>query len=102
MNMSSRFPQYPATMTTGVNVAGISLLQIRDFVVRQWRLITLTTGLTILLGITYLALAPRLYTAETDLIIDTKRVSFTQTELATENRIVEDASVESEIETTRS
>jgi exopolysaccharide transport family protein len=36
------------------------------------------------------------------MIIDTKRVSFTQSELATENRIVEDASVESEIETTRS
>lgn len=102
MNMSSRFPQYPAAMITEANVAGISLLQIRDFVVRQWRLIALTTGLTILLGVAYLALAPRLYTAETDLIIDTKRVSFTQTELATENRIVEDASVESEIETTRS
>ena len=32
------------------------------------------------------------------MIIDTKRVTWTQTELATENRTVEDASVESEIE----
>ena len=54
------------------------------------------------MGIAYLALTPRKYTAQTDMIIDTKRVSFSQTELATENRIVEDASVESEIETTKS
>jgi len=36
------------------------------------------------------------------MIIDTKRVSWTQTEMASENRTVEDASVESEIETTKS
>jgi succinoglycan biosynthesis transport protein ExoP len=53
-------------------------------------------------GIGYLALTPRKYTAQADMIIDTKRVSFSQSELATENRIVEDASVESEIETTKS
>ncbi len=50
----------------------------------------------------YLALAPRKYTAYADMVIDTKRVTFSQSELATENRIVEDASVESEIETTKS
>jgi hypothetical protein len=36
------------------------------------------------------------------MIIDTKRVTWTQTEMASENRTVEDASVESEIETTKS
>jgi exopolysaccharide transport family protein len=102
MNVSSKFSPYPTAIVTDANVAGLSLLQIRDFFVRQWRLIALVAGLAILVGIAYLALAPRMYTAETDLIIDTKRVSFTQSELATENRIVEDASVESEIETTRS
>jgi exopolysaccharide transport family protein len=102
MNVSSKFPRYGTAIATEANVAGLSLLQIRDFVNRQWRLIALITGLALLVGIAYLALAPRKYTAETDLIIDTKRVSFAQSELATENRIVEDASVESEIETTRS
>jgi succinoglycan biosynthesis transport protein ExoP len=102
MNVSSKFPQYPTAFSSDANVAGLSLVQIRDFLVRQWRLIALITALAILSGIAYLALVPRTYTAETDLIIDTKRVSFSQSELATENRIVEDASVESEIETTRS
>jgi exopolysaccharide transport family protein len=102
MNVSSKFSPYPAPIVTDANAAGLSLLQIRDFFVRQWRLVALVTSLAILVGIAYLALAPRMYTAETDLFIDTKRVSFTQSELATENRIVEDASVESEIETTRS
>ena len=36
------------------------------------------------------------------MIIDTKRVTWTQSDMATENRMVEDASVESEIETTKS
>jgi succinoglycan biosynthesis transport protein ExoP len=102
MNVSSQFPRYAATIVNDSNLAGLSLLQIRDFVNRQWRPIALITGLAILVGIAYLALAPRMYTAQTDMIIDTKRVSFTQSELATENRIVEDASVESEIETTKS
>ncbi len=81
---------------------GLSLLQIRDFVTRQWRLVALITALAIIVEIAYLALTPRKYTAQTDMIIDTKRVTFSQSELATENRIVEDASVESEIETTKS
>jgi polysaccharide biosynthesis transport protein len=102
MNVPSNFPRYPTTVVNDSSIAGLSLLEIRHFFNRQWRLITLVTGLALLLGFAYLALAPRMYTAQTDLIIDTKRVSFTQSELATENRIVEDASVESEIETTKS
>jgi exopolysaccharide transport family protein len=102
MNVSGKFPQYATAIGADANLAGLSLLQIRDFANRQWRLIALVASLAVLVGFAYLALAPRKYTAETDLIIDTKRVSFSQTELATENRIVEDASVESEIETTKS
>jgi exopolysaccharide transport family protein len=102
MNVSGQFSRYPTSIVSDPNVAGLSLLQIRDFLGRQWRLIALVTALALVLGITYLALAPRKYTAQADMIIDTKRVTFTQSELATENRIVEDASVESEIETTKS
>ena len=36
------------------------------------------------------------------MIIDTKRVIWTQSEMTAENRMVEDASVDSEIETTKS
>jgi len=101
MNVSGQFPRY-ATSITPPHVGGLSLLQIRDFVTRQWRLVALVTALAVIVGIAYLALTPRKYTAQADMIIDTKRVSFSQTELATESRIVEDASVESEIETTKS
>ena len=101
MNVSGQFPRYAASIAAP-HAGGLSLLQIRDFVTRQWRLVALVTALAIIVGIAYLALTPRKYTAQTDMIIDTKRVSFSQSELATENRIVEDASVESEIETTKS
>ncbi len=101
MNVSGQFPRYAASIAPQ-HVAGLSLLQIRDFVTRQWRLVALVTALALITGIAYLALTPRKYTAQADMIIDTKRVSFSQSELATENRIVEDASVESEIETTKS
>ena len=62
----------------------------------------LVTVLAIIVGIAYLALTPSRYTARVDMIIDTKRVTWTQSDMATENRMVEDASVESEIETTKS
>jgi succinoglycan biosynthesis transport protein ExoP len=78
------------------------LLQIRDFLSRQWRLIAVVTGLAVMLGVTFLAVSSKRYTAQADMIIDTKRLTWTQSELASENRSIEDASVESEIETTRS
>ena len=101
MNVSGQFSRYTASINPP-HAGGLSLLQIRDFATRQWRLVALVTALALIVGIAYLALSPRKYTAQADMIIDTKRVSFSQTELATENRIVEDASVESEIETTKS
>ena len=102
MNVAGQFSRYSTSIDNDSNVGTLSLLHIRDFLSRQWRLIALVTGLAIVAGIAYLALAPRKYTAQADMIIDTKRVTWTQSELATENRTVEDASVESEIETTKS
>ena len=101
MNVAGQFPQYTA-VDGDLNGGGLLLIEVRDFLTRQWRLIVLVTGLTIIAGIGYLAVVPSRYTAQTDMIIDTKRVTWTQSELATENRTVEDASVESEIETTKS
>jgi exopolysaccharide transport family protein len=78
------------------------MLQIRDFLGREWRLIAFVTALSTIVGAAYIAISPFRYTAQADMIIDTKRVTWTQTEMASENRTVEDASVESEIETTKS
>src|SRR6266702_8745984 len=101
MNVVGQFPPYE--QPSAENDSGfVSLLQIRDFLNRQWRLIALVTGLGITVGATYVAISPYKYTAQADMIIDTKRVTWTQTEMASENRTVEDASVESEIETTKS
>src|SRR5882757_5229611 len=102
MNVAGQFARYTAGIDNDPNSGALSLLQVRDFLGRQWRLIVLITGLTVLLGVGYLALTPKKYTAQADMIIDTKRVTWTQSELASENRSVEDASVESEIETTKS
>jgi len=100
MNVAGQFPPYGPAVDSGSEA--ISMVQIQDFFGRQWRLIALVTGLGITLGAVYVALSPALYTAQADMIIDTKRVTWTQSEMSTDNRMVEDASVESEIETTRS
>jgi succinoglycan biosynthesis transport protein ExoP len=102
MNIAGQFPPYTPAIDNDPNSGTLSMLQIRDFLGRQWRLIVLVTGLSIVVGAAYVALSPSRYTAQADMIIDTKRVSWTQTEMASENRTVEDASVESEIETTKS
>jgi succinoglycan biosynthesis transport protein ExoP len=102
MNVAGQFARYTAGMDNDPNSGTFSLLQVRDFLSRQWRLIALITAFVMLLGIAYLAVTPKRYTAQADMIIDTKRVTWSQSELASENRTVEDASVESEIETTKS
>src|SRR5450432_569553 len=102
MNIAGQFPPYPPAIDNDPDSGTLSMLQIRDFLCREWRLMALVTGLTVVLGATYVALSPSKYTAQADMIIDTKRVTWTQTEMASENRNVEDASVESEIETTKS
>src|SRR5882672_859519 len=101
MNIARQFPTYTPAMDSDPN-SGLSMLQIRDFLGREWRVIALITGLSIVVGAAYIAVSPFKYTAQADMIIDTKRVTWTQTEMASENRTVEDASVESEIETTKS
>src|SRR5712692_9110199 len=102
MNIAGQFPPYTPATDNDPNSGTLSMLQVRDFLGRQWRLIALVSGLSIVVGAAYVAISPSRYTAQTDMIIDTKRVSWTQTEMASENRTVEDASVESEIETTKS
>jgi polysaccharide biosynthesis transport protein len=102
MNVAGQFGRYTTGMDGDSASGGLSLLQLRDFLTRRWRLIALVTALTMAIGVTYVAIAPKRYTAQADMIIDTKKVTWTQAEMASENRNVEDASVESEIETTKS
>ena len=102
MNVAGQFPPYVPTSENDSGSGSVSLIHIRDFVGRQWRVIALVTGLAIILGGVYVAISPSRYTAQVDMIIDTKKVTWTQTEMTTDNRMVEDASVESEIETTKS
>jgi len=102
MNVAGQFAKYRPVIDSDTGAGTFPLLQVRDFLGRQWRLIALVTCLAVVLGVAYLAITPSRYTAQADMIIDTKRVTWTQSELATENRNVEDASVESEIETTKS
>jgi polysaccharide biosynthesis transport protein len=102
MNVAGQFPPYAPAIESDSDPKSVSLVQLRDFLGRQWRLIALVTGLAIVVGMIYIAISPARYTAQADMIIDTKRVIWTQTEMASENRTVEDASVESEIETTKS
>jgi polysaccharide biosynthesis transport protein len=102
MNIAGQFSPYTPAIDNDPSSGTLSMLQVRDFLGREWRLIALVTGLAIIVGAAYIAISPFRYTAQADMIIDTKRVTWTQTEMASENRTVEDASVESEIETTKS
>src|SRR5258708_7676692 len=104
MNFANQFHNQPyePPLRHDQNSGAVFLIEVRDFVTRQWRLISICVAFATVLGALYIALSPTKYTAQADMIIDTKRVTWTQTEMATDNRMVEDASVESEIETTKS
>src|ERR1039457_5654931 len=103
MNIAGQFHQtHEPALRIDSDAGTVSLLHIRDFLARQWRLIAIITGLATILGAVYIAMSPTKYTAQADMIIDTKQVTWTQTEMASENRMVEDASVQCEIETTKS
>jgi len=102
MNVAGQFPPYVPAPESYDDSGSATMVQVRDFLGRQWRLIALVTGLAIIVGASYIALSPARYTAQADMIIDTKRVTWTQSEMSSENRAIEDASVESEIETTKS
>ena len=103
MNFANQFHDqlFPQSIRNGTGPQA-ALLDVRDFIARQWRVIALAVAFGVLLGAFYIAVSPTLYTAQADMLIDTKRVSWTQTEMATDTRTVEDASVDSEIETTKS
>lgn len=102
MNIAGQFPPYTPALDNDPNSGTLSMIQVRDFLGRQWRLIALITGLSIIIGAASIAISPSRYTAQADMLIDTKRVTWTQSEMSSENRTIEDASVESEIETTKS
>jgi succinoglycan biosynthesis transport protein ExoP len=101
MNIAGQFPNYmpPATDPSS---RSLSMLQLRAFLGREWRIIAAITVLSILLGGAYVVLAPNKYTARTDMIIDTKKIVWVQSEMSSESRGLDDAAVESEIETTKS
>jgi succinoglycan biosynthesis transport protein ExoP len=101
MNLAGQFQSYrPASENESEST--ISMIQLRDFMGRQWRLIAVITGLALIVGAVYVALSPFRYTAQAEMIIDTKKVSWVQSEMSSENRSMDDAAVESEIETTKS
>ncbi|MBN9006626.1 MAG: polysaccharide biosynthesis tyrosine autokinase [Rhizobiales bacterium] len=101
MNVAGQFSSF-APVVDGPQTETLPIQQIRDLLVRQGRLIALVSVLAIVLGIVYIGITPSRYTAQADMVIDAKRVIWAQNELAAENHPIEDASVESEIETTKS
>jgi polysaccharide biosynthesis transport protein len=102
MNIAGQFQPYPPATGIDPHSGAMSFLQLRAFFGREWRLIVLATILSILLGGAYVASSPSRYTARTDMIIDTKRITWVQSEMSSESRGIDDAAVESEIETTKS
>jgi polysaccharide biosynthesis transport protein len=100
MNVAGQFPFF--TPAKGNESEALSILQLRAFLRRQWPLIAAVTAFSILLATIYVATTPNKYTARMDMIIDTKKIVWVQSEMTSENRGVDDAAVESEIETTRS
>ena len=75
MNVASQFPQYTTSVDSDQKSETLPLLQARDFLIRQWRLIALVTALTAIVGIAYIAVVPSRYTAHADMVIDTKRIT---------------------------
>ncbi len=104
MNIARQFPHLPPPPPADSDSASrsFSMLQLRAFLGRQWRLIAVTTVLSIVLGFAYVVVTPNKYTARTDMIIDTKKIVWVQSEMSSESRGMDDAAVESEIETTKS
>jgi exopolysaccharide transport family protein len=102
MNVAGQFPFYTPAKDNDSASGSLSMLQLRAFLGREWRLIAAITAISIFLGIAYVVVAPNKYTARTDIIIDTKKIVWVQSEMTSENRGVDDAAVESEIETTKS
>ena len=58
MNVAGQFPPPYLPTDNDSNSRALSILQLRDFFSRQWRLIVLVTGLSIVFGATYVAMSP--------------------------------------------
>lgn len=101
MNIAGEFRPYATATEAGPDQAR-SLLLLRDFLRREWRLITFVTVASLALGAFYVGMAPRKFTAQADMFIDTKGITSPQSENSQEHHSADDSVVESEIETTRS
>ncbi|WP_024506293.1 AAA family ATPase [Bradyrhizobium sp. ARR65] len=101
MNIAGGFRSFTAA-ADAPDLGTRSLVHLRDFLSREWRVIALATALSLAVGAAYVATAPRKYTAQTDMIIDTKKITWTHSDMSAETRTVDDATVETELETTRS
>jgi uncharacterized protein involved in exopolysaccharide biosynthesis len=73
----------------------LPMIQIRDFIGRQWRLMAVIAAFCLALGAVWISISPFRSSAQTDMIIDTKRVSRVQSEMSSESRLIDEASVES-------
>lgn len=102
MNIAGQFRPDQTSQGDNSDNGAQPLLEIRNFLSREWRLIAAVTVCATIMGVAFIVLSPVKYTAQADMIIDTKRVTWTQSEMSTDNRSIEDAAVESEIETTKS
>ena len=102
MNVAGQFPFHASAKDNDSYSGALSMLQLRAFLGREWRLISAVTAFLILLGTTYVVVAPNRYTARADMIIDTKKIVWVQSEMTSESRGIDDAAVESEMETTKS
>jgi polysaccharide biosynthesis transport protein len=102
MNVAGQFPIIAPAKDNDSMSGALSMLQLRAFLRRQWPLISAVVAFSILLATIYVLVTPNRYTARTDMIIDTKKIVWVQTEMTSENRVLDDAGVESEVETTRS
>ncbi|QOG19033.1 MULTISPECIES: AAA family ATPase [Bradyrhizobium] len=102
MNIAGDLRPLVGLADSGLDAQTKSLLQLRDFLRREWRLIAFVTIFSSALGATYVGFAPRKFTAQTDMFVDTKGITAPQSETSQETRGVDDSIVESEIETTKS
>jgi exopolysaccharide transport family protein len=100
MNVAGQFPFFERA--AGNEPASVSVLQVRDFLSREWPLILTAIVLSLALGSIYITVSPLKYTASLDMAIDAKRVKWVQSEPSFEDRLIEDAAVDSEIEATKS
>jgi len=63
MNVAGQFSSF--AIDGDRNSGSLPWLQVRDFFVRQWRLVAFFTALGIIVAIVYLAITPSRYTAQT-------------------------------------